>query len=285
MKNKVALMFLGNTVLLTGLCIALIAVSPFWGILAAICAALLTVAHHKIQQNQTELFDKKLEQALKHANETANSSTKQLLMELPLPCLITDEEGIIQWFNVAVNQLFPGKKLIGESVVSLLPQCAQLNEKAAFVRDVQLGEKTYSVIAQKLEGEWNARGLTFLEVTRERELESLYESGRIAAGSITIDNYTEVMSGLTEGEQNKLIMELETTLYRWASPLEGMFRRIDRDRFLLIVDQQHLNCLLEEKFLILNEVKKIKGYQDIPVTLSIGVGTVCYMIMVQGIFL
>ncbi len=273
MKKKAMLMFWGNTVVLAIVTIALLSVAPLWGMLAAVCAVLLSVFHYKAWKNQQELFEKKLECALKSANETADSSTRQLLMELALPCLITDEAGAIQWFNVALGQLFPGKRLIGEPVSSLLPQCAELKEKAAFVRDVKLGEKIYSVIAQKLEGEWNARGLTFLEVTRERELEGLYEAGRIAAGSVTVDNYAEVMSGLTEGEQNKLIMEIETSLYQWATPLEGMFRRTDRDRFLLIVDQQHLNRLLEEKFSILNEVKKIKGYNDIPVTLSIGVGS------------
>ena len=273
MKKQAMLMFWGNTVVLAIVTIALLSVAPLWGMLAAVCAVLLSVFHYKAWKNQQELFEKKLECALKSANETADSSTRQLLMELALPCLITDEAGAIQWFNVALGQLFPGKRLIGELVSSLLPQCAELKEKAAFVRDVKLGEKIYSVIAQKLEGEWNARGLTFLEVTRERELEGLYEAGRIAAGSVTVDNYAEVMSGLTEGEQNKLIMEIETSLYQWATPLEGMFRRTDRDRFLLIVDQQHLNRLLEEKFSILNEVKKIKGYNDIPVTLSIGVGS------------
>ena len=273
MKKTALLMFWGNTVLLATVTVVLLLVAPFWGIVAGVCGVLLSAFHYKARKTQQELFEKKIECALKQANETADSSTRQMLMELALPCLITDEAGMIQWFNVALGQLFPGKRLIGEPVSSLLPQCAELKEKAVFVRDIELGEKTYSLIAQKLEGEWNARGLTFLEVTRERKLERLYEAGKIAAGSITVDNYAEVTSGLTEGEQNKLMMDIETSLYQWASPLEGMFRRMDRDRFLLIVDQQHLNQLLEEKFNILNEVKNIKGYNDIPVTLSIGVGS------------
>jgi len=273
MKNKVVLMFLGNTVLLTGLSIALMTIAPIWGILAMLCSAAVTVVFYRFRQEQELSFEHHLEQALKNANETADSSTKQLMMSLALPCLITDDQGVIQWFNVAFGQLFPGKRLIGEPVVGVIPQCEELKDKAAFVCDVQLDGKTYSLIAQKLEGTWNACGLTLLDVSRERELEHLYEAGRIAAGSITVDNYAEVMSGLPEGDQNKLRMEMEAALYRWASPLEGMFRRIDRDRYLLIVDQQHLNILLEEKFRILNEVKKIKGYNDIPVTLSIGVGS------------
>lgn len=273
MKKKAKLIFGANTLLLAILTVVLLTVSPVWGILAAIGAGMVTVSFYHLGKKQERLLEKKLGKAVKRGPEKANSSTLQLLMELPLPCMITDEEGVIQWFNVALGQLFPGKRLIGEDVATLIPQCGELKEKAAFVRDVVLGEKTYSLIAQTLEGEWNARGLTFLEVTREREMEELYEAGRIAAGTITVDNYAEVMSGLSEGEQNKLIMEIETTLYGWASPLEGMIRRMDRDRFLLIVDQQHLNFLLEQKFDILNEVKKIKGYHDIPVTLSIGVGS------------
>lgn len=276
MKKKVVLMFWGNTILLIFLTAALFASSPVWGTISALCTVVLSAFCFHALRHQQQTFEQRLEQALIRANDTANSSTQQLLMELVLPCLVTDDKGTIQWFNLELGKLFPGVRLIGESVFKLLPECSELSElqeKAVLIRDVHWKDKIYSMIVQKLDGEFEARSITFLDVTRERELEQAYESSRIAAGNITVDNYTEVTSGLTDGEQNKLVMELEAALYRWAAPLEGFIRRIERDRFLLIVDQQHLNRLLEEKFTILNEVKKIKGHGGIPVTLSIGIGS------------
>ncbi len=271
-KNRMPL-FLGNIVLSLILAIFLIIFRPFWGSLALVAAVGLSILCCKLFQNQRKKEKQAWEQQLSLINRTADSTTRQFLMELALPCLITDEEGVIQWFNLTLGQLFPEHRLMGQNVSELLPQYGEILEKTAFVCDIHLKEKTYSLISQKLEGNPNARGLIFLEVTRERELEQLYEDGRIAAGSITVDNYSEIMSGLTEGEQNKLRLEIESALYRWASPLEGMFRRIERDRFLLIVNQQHLKVLLDDKFSVLNEIKKIKGYNDIPVTLSIGMGS------------
>lgn len=247
--------------------------APLWGLLCLLGTGLFGIWYLGCEKKRQQAFEKKLELAAKRAAQMGGSSTRQLLMELAFPCLITDEEGAVQWFNVAMGQLFPGKKLMGEAVQSLFPECGELQEKAAFVRDISLEDKTYSLIVQTLEGDQLARGVTLLEVTQERELEQRYESGRIAAGTITVDNYAEIMSGLTEEEQNQLFMEIETTLYRWAAPLKGLFRRMERDRFLFMIDQQSLNRLLEEKFSILNEVKQIKGYNEIPVTLSIGVGS------------
>lgn len=273
MKNKVDLIVWGNIVLLAGLSAILLAVSPFWGIVASVGSVWMTVISYRERQDQKKQREKMWEKALQKAAETTSGSTRQLLMELAVPCVIVDENGVVQWFNVTFGQMFPGHRLIGETVSRLFPQCTEWKDKETVACDVRLNEKIYLMMLQKLEGDQNVYGMTFLDVTRERELEDLYESCRIAAGTVAVDNYAEVMAGLSEEKQNQLTLTIETALYRWAAPLEGMFRRTDRDRFLLIVDQEHLNHLLEGKFQILNEVKQIKGYNEIPVTLSIGVGS------------
>lgn len=271
--KKTELWFWGNAVWLMLLTAALFAASFLWGMIAAVCSLGAIFFQYHMLRHQKQRMEKRLEQVLEKANETAESSTQQLLMELFLPCAVTDLQGRIQWFNLEFGKLFPGRRLIGESVAKLLPGCGEFEEKAAFVRDITFQDHIYSVVVQGLGGEFEARGVTLLEVTKERSLKNLYDAGRIVAGNITVDNYAEVTSGLTDGEQNKLLIELDAVMYHWASPLEGMIRRIERDRFLLILDQQHLNLLLEDKFTILNEVKKIKGHNGIPVTLSIGIGS------------
>ena len=271
-KNKMSL-FLCSLVLSLILSVLLLVIRPLLGMAGLVLAFGLFVLSGRLIRNQKKEYDRVWEKRLSLMNRTADSTTRQFLMELALPCLITDEEGVIQWFNLTLGQLFPEQRLMGQKVTDLLPQYKDILEKAVFVCDIRLKEKTYSLISQKLEGDTDARGLIFLEVTRERELEQRYEDSRIAAGSVTVDNYSEIMSGLTEGEQNKLRLEIESALYHWAAPLEGMFRRVERDRFLLILNQQHLNILTKDQFSVLNEIKKIKGYNDIPVTLSIGVGS------------
>ncbi len=271
--KKIELWFWGNATLLFLITVALLVVFPVLGVIAALCSIGMVLFHFYVIRQQNQEVEQQLAQTLVQANDMAQSSTQQLLMELVLPCVVTDLQGRVQWFNLEFGNLFPGIRLIGEQVTKLLPGCQKFEDKAVFVQDIPLGDKIYSVIAQKLEGEFEARGLTLLDVTKERDLENRYDLSRIVTGNITVDNYAEVMSGLSDGEQNKLLIDLESTLYRWASPLEGMIRRIERDRFLLVLDQRHLNQLVEEKFTVLNEVKKIQGHNGIPVTLSIGIGS------------
>ncbi len=271
--KKEELLFWGNTCLLAFLSAALLAVWPAVGAIAAALSICAVFSHFKMIRLGKKESERKLEDALLQANHSANNSTRQLLMELIYPCAITNLKGEIQWFNLEFGNLFPGAGLIGAPIGKFLPGCNGLEEKKAFVRDIVFHEKTYSLLVQTLEGETVSRSVMLIDITRERFLEQGYYAERIAAGTITVDNYAEVMSGLADGEQNKLLIELESLLYHWAAPLEGMIRRMERDRFLLILDQRHLNQLLDEKFSILNEVKKIKGYGEIPVTLSIGLGS------------
>jgi len=81
------------------------------------------------------------------------------------------------------------------------------------------------------------------------------------------------LRGLRESERAELRAGLEALLEEWAAAHEGLFSRLEDDRYQLLVQQPMLRRMIEAKFNVLDGVR---GYQfrgrRMDVTISIGVG-------------
>ena len=54
--------------------------------------------------------------------------------------------------------------------------------------------------------------------------------------------------------------------------LNGMFCRLDKDRYIGIVEERHMAGIVERRFEILDQVRALSGNERGTVSLSIGVG-------------
>ncbi len=91
-------------------------------------------------------------------------------------------------------------------------------------------------------------------------------------GLIFIDSYDEVLESMEEVRRSLLVANIDKKLNALALSLSCIIRKFDKDKFILIMTQENLETLKQNKFEILNSIREINMGNKIPTTLSIGIG-------------
>ena len=83
------------------------------------------------------------------------------------------------------------------------------------------------------------------------------------------------MQNIRDSERAQIAGKVETLLEDWIAPTSGILRKYGSDRFLVILEQRHLQRIIDSKFDILDRVRAIQTPEHASLTLSIGVGQGC----------
>jgi c-di-AMP phosphodiesterase-like protein len=105
------------------------------------------------------------------------------------------------------------------------------------------------------------------------------ENQRIVAGLVYIDNYEEVLEGIEEVRRPLMVALVERKITKYMQNIDAIVKKFEKDKYIVVFQNKHMEKLQETKFSILDEVRSINVGNELAVTLSIGlgVGTANYM--------
>lgn len=98
------------------------------------------------------------------------------------------------------------------------------------------------------------------------------EDETMVAGLLYLDNYEEVMESIEPVRRSLLAALVERKMNQYFSRFDGMLRRLEKDKYLLVMRRKSLEELKEKRFDILEEVKTVNIGNEMAVTISIGIG-------------
>lgn len=216
---------------------------------------------------------------------------KQLLKELELPHALLDEGGRVIWMNKAFEELGSHEKFYKKSITSIIPEINRdrfPGDQDTVDYDVVFGDKDYEIRMKRISLQDMAL-LTDVNAGREEDgfLIAIYLFDRTAlklalkeiddqslvAGLIYIDNYEETIENIEDAEKRSMLaVYTDTAINKSFGSLDGIVRKTEKDKYLVILRKSALKVLEAEKFQILEEVKKASAGNVTPVTLSIGIG-------------
>ena len=90
---------------------------------------------------------------------------------------------------------------------------------------------------------------------------------------ISVDNYEEILSGEKDSEKAHIMIQADKLLENYFDEHNSLLRKLSNDKFIAVAEERDLKKMAEDKFKILDNVRKIPVSEKSPVTLSIGVGT------------
>lgn len=152
------------------------------------------------------------------------------------------------------------------------------NGNVNFSKDIVINGRNYCVLGNfvKVDSKINEDGfiilMYFVDNTELVELRKKYENERATVGIIIIDNYDDLMQSLEDTIRTQILAEIDAKITRWMGYTNGILKKFERDKYILIFDYKYLKDFEEKKFDILDSVKEINVGNKIPVTLSIGIG-------------
>ena len=111
-----------------------------------------------------------------------------------------------------------------------------------------------------------------MDCTEYSYLKEDYARTRTVVGIVTIDNYDELMKNSNDEEKSTILANIDKYLGEWYRPAQGVWRKFDRDKYILLFEEGWLDTFIEEKFTILDDVRSIQSPSGVNATLSIGIG-------------
>lgn len=207
-------------------------------------------------------------------NESVGTAENEVLYYFDTPSVIVDENFRVLWCNQAFStQIIPEYEAFGTELYKI----ADIDMKALMINGevtINYSDKTFkvsTVITQR--GEQKLIFLTFTDITEFAELFSKYKRTRPSVLLLVIDNYEDVLQNFKESEKAQVAAEIETMLEKFMSQTTGVLRKLGNDKFIAVMEEQHLNTIIQSKFEILDQARNICiGDKSSVITLSIGVG-------------
>lgn len=198
------------------------------------------------------------------------------LINFPLPSIIVSDPDEIIWYNDMFREtmLEDGKNIFGYSIKDIIHvEIDALLANQGTVVSYQ--EKYYQVYCLKTITHGDVLYLLYLvDITQLQKVCLLYEQQKPVVMIILIDNYDESINNENEGNRERLSSEVRTLLQDFIDRTTGFIRRLDRDRYIIVLEKCDMDVILKSRFDILDRIRDITTENGTPVTLSIGVSIV-----------
>jgi cyclic-di-AMP phosphodiesterase len=193
---------------------------------------------------------------------------EEALMEMPIGIMLINDDYYIEWTNPFLASCFEENTLVGRSLYDVGESLIPLIKQEVETEIITILERKFRVIHRPEE-----RLLYFFDVTEQTEIEKLYEDERTVLAIIFLDNYDELTQGMEDQTKSSLNSLVTSILNKWAQENGVFLKRISSERFIGVFNEHILQLLEKGKFSVLDDVRETTSKQNVPLTLSIGVGS------------
>ena len=183
-----------------------------------------------------------------------DQTEQDALSAFPLPVVVSNADGEVIWYNERFrSEVLDGIDVYG-SPLSILTDGlspSELTRKQS--ADAEYHGRKYTVFAGRVPvRDADLTVLYYVEDTRLKDIAEEYALSRPAVILLYIDNMDELLQNARDSERAQLSGRVETLLEDWVSATTGVLRKYSSDRFLLLVEQRHLQPVIDSRFDILD---------------------------------
>lgn len=205
-------------------------------------------------------------------NELSNgfdNILKNSLNIIDLPMVMVGEHNKIIWQNNMAKHIIP-LEVIHDSALQIERQISQKQTSAILSVDIGNGN-VYDIIGNSITiKEDKVMLLSFINKTEESELKQTLEDTKVVVGILFIDNYEETLQGLDSVDRAEISSMIEKEIRTWISENNGILNKLDKDKYVVFVEKQHVDQMEKNTFEILERVKNITDKTKLPITVSLG---------------
>ncbi|KAF0823513.1 DHH family phosphoesterase [Cytobacillus firmus] len=253
---------------LMGITVVLLGIIAYYNWLFALIGLFLAILpfYYLFQLNQKHR--KETEEYISTLSYRVKKVGEEALMEMPIGIMLINDDYYIEWTNPFLASCFDEDTLVGRSLYDVADSLVPLIKQEVETEIITLHDRKFRVIHKPEE-----RLLYFFDVTEQTEIEKLYQEERTVIAIIFLDNYdelTQAMDDQTKSSLNSLVTQI---LNKWAQDNGVFLKRVSSERFIAVFNEHILQLLEKGKFTILDDVRETTSKQNVPLTLSVGVGT------------
>jgi len=217
---------------------------------------------------------------------------RTLLRDLELPYALLDDAGKIIWTNLAFESIIHQSKGYNKSITAVFPTMTRDRlpgdsgvDEAQYELEYedreyvikfhkiplkQMAENSDMIEAESYNGFLIAVYL-FDETALHIALQEVDDQS-LAVGMVYLDNYDEALESVEEVRRSLLIALIDRKVNKYISAQDGICKKLEKDKYLIVLRKKAISQLQEARFDLLEEVKTVNIGNEMAVTLSVGIG-------------
>ena len=211
---------------------------------------------------------------------SAYGKNSQVLMdEMLIPYGITDKSGHFLWVNREFQAILDEDKSGLKNITALFPEVTKemlatggqmVSIHSAFGERrfrVDLKEVDLELFAGSGEEEQIKSGLAaesssvtavyLIDETQTIKYKQQINDQKMVAGLIYLDNYDEALESVEEVRRSLLTALIDRKITKYIGSLEGIVKKLEKDKYFFAIKQQYMTKMQEEHFSILEDVKTV----------------------------
>ncbi len=198
---------------------------------------------------------------------------KNSLMNFPAPAVIIDSKATILWYNkrfakdiLAADEAY-GWKISDVGNIDLQKVFTPSGDLVCLSKRFYEAKAVHNDIAQD-----PLSLIYFNDISDYIELKYETKQSHKSIIIINVDNLDDVMANIRESEKAHIIVEIEKLIENFVEGTTAVSKKTSSDRFYIFMEERHLAPIIENRFKILEQARKITVDNRTNITLSIGVG-------------
>lgn len=213
-------------------------------------------------------------ESVKKAARAEGSAGPKYASSVSIPFISVSADNSIVWYNDSFKELIlKGEERFGDDIRRFLDRFDITAVCSSDGQDIYKDGKHY-----------NARGVMYAEESGQTCLVWFSDvtklSLAVAESSLNVadvmlmivDNYDELIKNAKEEEKGQLIGRLEAILENSVLKFGGFFVRLERNKYMLMMDERLYQSMKERQFEILERIKDISSLGGVSATISAGLG-------------
>ena len=215
---------------------------------------------------------------------------KEILQKFVLPSALLEPDGKILWMNDQMIALTEKSKNYHKNISTIFPEINRGSLPAAgWEQDIHTtcSDKEYRAHVQRIsmaelleatdiavvqeKNNYLYMVCLFDETQLRSYVRQLQESSPVV-GLIYIDNFDEALEKTDEVHQSLLSVLVERRINKYFSGVNGLVKKLEKDKYVIVLNQKALDNLTEDRFSILDSVKTVNIGNDVSMTISAGFG-------------
>ena len=214
-------------------------------------------------------------------SEEFDSATKHAVFNMPFPLVMLETDGTVSWYNTRFLDMMDEKDILNKKVEEFIPKLKVedlLKDSKRTPIQIKYNNEHYEVHYNIVDSRKaiNTKGniimLYWVNKTEQIQMEDKYNEEKMVVCLAYIDNYDEVKSTTPEINRPLVLAEIDKTISAYAAMNNGLVRKYENDKYILIFENKYLKQIQNKKFDLLDQIREINQGNTISVTLSMGVG-------------
>ncbi len=227
-----------------------------------------------------------------------SSVQKDYMDNIALPIAVVDSLGVLSWYNKSFDTILENipeelrtNKPLGKNIHSFITELSLEDFPAEIEgevsKEINILDKKYNVVISLFKVEANRDeiaitvaddevvtlySIAFYDMTKETVLATKLDEQRSLSMLIYVDNYEEAFRNIEDVRRPVITAIIERNLEKFAKSIDGILKKYEKDKYILIFHKKYYERIKKDKFYILDEIREIQVGNNMAITLSIGLG-------------